>query len=176
MLSEPHAKPLAEFVQSLREQGFGDVPDFDPMDGGIRARVLFLFEKPGPKASASGFISRNNDDKTAENTFNFMIQAGLRREDVCIWNVVPAWNGTTKVSSTELRSGVESLKGLFALLPNLRVVVLVGKKAERALPLLEGFGLVLLNSVHPSPKNYAIARDRWETIPAAWARAKEYLT
>jgi len=55
-------------------------------------------------------------------------------------------------------------------------VLFVGRKAELARPLLDDSGLVLLESVHPSPKNYAIARDKWETIPAAWARAKQYLT
>jgi hypothetical protein len=54
-----------------------EVPEFDPLDGGVEAQVLFLFEKPGPmtaelggsKRSGSGFISRNNDDPTAEATF-----------------------------------------------------------------------------------------------------------
>jgi hypothetical protein len=48
------------------------VPDFDPLDGGVNAQVLFLLEKPGPmaaedgKRAGSGFISRDNDDGTAE--------------------------------------------------------------------------------------------------------------
>jgi len=175
LLFEAHVAPLTEYVQSLRERGWGDVPDFDPLDGGIRAKALFLFEKPGPKASVSGFISRNNDDKTAENTFTFMTQANIPREDVCIWNVVPGWNGTTKVSSDELKRGVDSLGGLFTLLPELRVVMLVGRKAERARQLLDGSGLMLFASFHPSPKNYALARDKWEAIPAAWSRVREFL-
>ena len=57
---------------------------FDPRDGGIRAQALFLFEKPGPKANASGFISRDNDDPTAENIFRFMNQAGIPRKKTCL--------------------------------------------------------------------------------------------
>ena len=40
------------------------IPHFDPLDGGSNAQVLFLMEAPGPKASASGFVSRNNPDET----------------------------------------------------------------------------------------------------------------
>ncbi len=55
---------------ALRERGELEVPDFDPMDAGVEARILFLFEKPGPMTSkhktgkrvGSGFISRDNDD------------------------------------------------------------------------------------------------------------------
>lgn len=49
MLGDPHVKPLTDYVAKLRKRGPGEVPDFDPLDGGVNARVLFLFEKPGPK-------------------------------------------------------------------------------------------------------------------------------
>jgi hypothetical protein len=55
-LVKPHIKPLADFAESLRNAAYGEVPDFDPWDGGTQAKVLFLFEKPGPKAFASGFV------------------------------------------------------------------------------------------------------------------------
>lgn len=58
LLALPHVAPLAFYTSSLRVHG--DVPDFDPLDGGINAEVLFLFEKPGPMASGSGFISRDS--------------------------------------------------------------------------------------------------------------------
>src|SRR5688572_7487738 len=87
MLNLPHVAPLTNFARELRDSKVGAVPDFDPLDGGIQARALFLLEKPGPKAFESGFISRNNDDPTAENTFRFMQEAQISRQDVCIWNV-----------------------------------------------------------------------------------------
>jgi len=91
----------------------GDVPDFDPLDGGINAEVLFLFEKPGPMTSGSGFISRDNDDPTAETTMDFMAKAGLARERTVTWNVIPWWwNGTTKVTPAELRQGTACVRDL----------------------------------------------------------------
>lgn len=176
LLSERHVAPLAEFVQSLRGDRFGHVPDFDPLDGGVGARALFLFEKPGPKAAVSGFISRNNNDSTAEHAFRFMVQAGLSRDKVCLWNVIPGWNDTVNVTSTEVREGIDCLSDLLVLLPGLRAVVMVGRKAERARRLLEGRGYELAFSWHPSPKNYSLAREKWLSIPETWASIKPYLT
>src|ERR1700733_350011 len=83
MLTLPHIAPLTAYAAKLRLRGAVEVPDFDPLDGGVNARVLFLFEKPGPmtadgsafSGSGSGFISRNNDDPTAEATIAFMGKA-----------------------------------------------------------------------------------------------------
>src|SRR5437016_7487658 len=112
MLGEAHIAVLTKYAAQLRERRLGEVPDFDPLDGGVDARVLFLFEKPGRmtaeagKRAGSGFISRNNDDGTAAAMFDFMRQAGIPRKMTVIWNVVPWWNGTRKVTSEELRTGV----------------------------------------------------------------------
>lgn len=169
--------PLTKFVEKLRE-AYPDqeFPDFDPLDGGARAEILFLFEKPGPMTSArgkgSGFISRDNNDPTAKWTSRFMENAGLPRDSTVIWNVVPGWNGDRKITAAELRAGVEAFKGLVPLLPKLRVVVLVGKKAQRARPLIERFGLRILASAHPSQLVRNSRPDAWRAIPAIWAKAK----
>lgn len=103
----PHMVKLTNFAADLREHGLGTVPDFDPLDGGVDAQVLFLLEKPGPMTSeargGSGFISRNNDDPTAEVICQFMARAGVPRKAAVIWNVIPCWNGTRKVTARELR-------------------------------------------------------------------------
>ena len=180
LLNSGHMTCPNEYVDKLsRERADVEVPYFDPLDGGTEARVLFLFEKPGPgtaeSRSGSGFISRNNDDSTAEATFNFMQQAGIPREWTVIWNVVPGWNGTRQVGAAELREGVDSLKDLIVLLPNLCAVVFVGKKAERARPLLEDTGLHLFSSAHPSPIVRARWPDKWHGIPNEWAKVKGVL-
>jgi len=54
MLHLPHIAPLANYVTRLRKRNIGEVPDFDPLDGGIEAWVLFLFEKPGPMTAEVG--------------------------------------------------------------------------------------------------------------------------
>jgi hypothetical protein len=180
LLDQPHAAPLSVFAARLRERGSVEVPDFDPLDGGIDARVLFLFEKPGPmtaekgKRAGSGFISRNNDDPTAEATFKFMIEARIPRRTIVIWNVIPWWNGTRKISVTELKEGVDCVLELISLLPKLRAVVMVGARAAAAKPFLETTGLELFSSDHPGPMVRARWPDRWNAIPASWARVRKF--
>lgn len=180
MLDLPHIKPLAEFAADIRLRHGVEVPEFDPLDGGVGASMLFLFEKPGPMTSdvkigrtGSGFISRDNDDPTAEATHQFMKAAGIPRAETITWNVVPGWNGTRKITADELREGVAEVERLVMLLPRLRVVVLVGKKAGRAAPLLRSSGLLLFESAHPSPLVRASRPDEWASIPSIWAKAAE---
>jgi uracil-DNA glycosylase len=178
MLELAHIARLTAYVRKLRERGLGEVPDFDPLDGGVEARVLFLLEKPGPMTSSSGsrkrvgsgFISRNNDDQTAAATIDFMRSAGIPRELTVTWNLIPWWNGTRSVTKDELREGASCVRELIDLLPCLRAVVMVGDKAARVKPFLATTGLALFASVHPSPLVRAKFRDRWDAIPLEWAK------
>jgi hypothetical protein len=178
LLDLSHMKPLVRYVGELRTRDGVEVPDFDPCDGGVKARVLFLLEKPGPMTSenrirgrsGSGFISRNNDDLTAEATFNFMQAAGIPRELTILWNVVPWWNGTRKVTHTERIEGVNSILQLVELLPKLSTIVLVGKKAATARQLLHETNFNLLESSHPSPLVRARWPERWNAIPQEWSK------
>jgi hypothetical protein len=178
MLTKGHMAKLREFTAALRRERRGEVPDFDPLDGGVYAKVLFLFEKPVPMTGrkgskmGSGFISRNNNDPTAEATFHFMQAAMLPRKMTILWNVIPWWNDTRTVTTKELREGLERLKRLVRLLPRLRTVVLVGAKALRAKPYLESNGLVVVTSDHPSPIVRRRWPKRWRAIPGQWAKAR----
>jgi len=158
-LQAPHIKPLSDFVARLRhEAGEGaSIPDFDPWDAGVDAEVLFLLEAPGAKAVLSGFISRNNPDETAKNFFELTAEAGITRSRSVVWNIVPWYIGTGSrirpASAVDITSGSSSLARLLDLLPLLRVIVLLGRKAEYAekliLPLRPQIRVV--KSPHPSP-------------------------
>lgn len=178
MLSMPHVAPLAAYAERLRSRPGVEVPDFDPLDGGVEAPVLFLLEKPGPMTSASrplrevsGFISRDNDGATAETLRRFMLEAGLPRRDTVIWNVIPWWNGTIAVTATERTAGLQEVQNLLALLPRLHTAVLVGRTAARARPVLDR--LRVLESAHPSPQVRAGNRRMWDAIPGVWRQAAE---
>ncbi|WP_244207667.1 hypothetical protein [Paraburkholderia fungorum] len=69
---------------------------------------------------------------------------------------------------------VDSLKDLLVLLPKVKTVVLVGRKAGRAQKLLEGMNLRIFTSAHPSPKVRSINRPMWDLIPRQWAQAGSY--
>lgn len=179
MLDVPHLRPLLSLVADLRRRPGIEVPDFDPLDGGSGARLLFLFEKPGPMTdpsrpgmrAGSGFVSRNNDDATAEATWHFMAEAGIPRETTVTWNVIPWWNGTVAIGSGELEAGLEATARLIGLLPELRGVVLVGKKAGRAQAFFEKMGLHVAASPHPSPRVRAAYPAMWHRIGATWREA-----
>jgi hypothetical protein len=68
-LEQPHVAPLTAFFRQLRSAMGADylIPHFDPADGGTEASLLYLLEAPGPRAIASGFVSRDNPDETAKN-------------------------------------------------------------------------------------------------------------
>ena len=171
MLKLPHIAPLTEYVHKLRAEGFGDVPYFDPKDGGTKASRLFLLEKPGPMASSSGFISRDNDDPTAENTYNFMKKARIARATTCLWNTIPGWNDTTDFTRAESKRGSACLPRLLALLPNLTVVVLVGTEAKKwAAPHVKAANIPVLTSYHPSRTNQNCNPELWASIPDDWGK------
>src|SRR5260370_42342666 len=50
--------PLSGFVEAIRQRVSNGcaIPYFDPLDGGVTARCLYLLEAPGPQAVASGFV------------------------------------------------------------------------------------------------------------------------
>ena len=133
-------------------------------------------EKPGPKAFASGFISRDNNDQTAENISMFMRRANIPRCKTCLWNIVPGWNRTIKLTSAELSKGADALSELLILLSDVRVVVLVGKRALRAWSRInDRRSLPTIESAHPSPMNYAFAREEWDKISDQWAKVRPFL-
>jgi hypothetical protein len=168
LLREPHIEPLTAYVESLRlERGGGEaVPWFDPTEAGVRARILLLLEAPGPRAvgatdprpaaAGSGFISPDNNDASAETMWRLLGEAGVvRSRDVATWNIVPWYVGDglriRPVSTADLDESAPAIRRLIDLLPDLRVVVLLGKKAARGWKRLGIDSLVVLEGPHPSP-------------------------
>lgn len=167
---EPHVAPLqalAERISASHDAPEG-VPRFDPLDGGINARVLLLQEAPGPRAVGTGFVSFDNPDQTAANARHACESAGLSRRDVVRWNAVPWYignEGRTKIrkaTSADLKRAEPWLAQLLELLPRLEVVVLMGKKAQRHAPAIERIApqLRVVKTSHCSPLalNYSPSR------------------
>ena len=174
-LQDPHILPLERLVQKWRrELREMDVPHFDPDDGGTRAKLLFLFEKPGPMATSkrgSGFISQDNNDPTARAVKSFLAEASIHRSQVVIWNAIPAWDGERRIRAEARRKAPQYLLELLAELPSVRVIVAVGREASKLLQKLDsGFTSVytVVPSLHPSPINRASRYAAWSAIPHVW--------
>lgn len=158
-LAQQHMVSLTRFVERLRVakgQDF-EIPDFDPWDGGVNAEILFPLEAPGARAVKSGFVSRNNPDETAKNFHLLNAQAGIDRRRTITWNAVPWYIGSGSKIRPAARDDViaasDSLIELLGLLPRLRAVVFVGKKALFAKRLVETRcpTLMTFSIPHPSP-------------------------
>ncbi len=159
MLSENHIIPLVQFVSRMREErGVGDdIPHFDPADGGVSSQCLFVLEAPGPKAVKSGFVSRNNPDETARNFFELNASAGIPRKKTITWNIVPWFIGEhgkiRAAKKADIDEGLPYLHQLIELLPQLKTIVLVGRKAQRISSVLrtQYDKINIISCYHPSP-------------------------
>jgi uracil-DNA glycosylase len=175
-----HVARLTAFVSRLRKKNRKRVPYFDPLDGGIGAEVLFLFETPGRQARNSGFVSRNNPDETAKNFLKFNQDARLLRERTISWNIVPWYIGYKRkiraASASDCKKGIQSLFDLLELLPKLRAVVFFGKTAQRgAIPVANLRLYELFEAPHPSPQSVNPSRGNRRKIIRVLGDVKAYL-
>jgi uracil-DNA glycosylase len=185
LLMSPHMRPLTEHVEEIRSaRGRDRVPDFDPTEAGIRARLLVVLEAPGAKATrergGSGFVSPDNDDGTAENMWWLLRQAGVdRTKDVVTWNIVPWYLGSESKIRRAERGDLEAARpyvtDLLHLLANLRVVVLVGRRAADGWRQL-AIDLPTIEVPHPSPQNLNTRPESRRVIRDRLREARERAT
>jgi len=165
----PRVSPINKLVEKLRIETQGHVPWVDPFCGGVDARVLMVLKRPGALgAAATNFLSLGNDDITARNTIDAIQQAGLRYEDLVFWNAIPWYASREEAISTAMRKqGAEMLRRLLPLLPNLRVVLLVGKDASYLRPIVQqANSLYVIECPHTSPLAWNQKHNRHKTIAA----------
>ena len=175
-LNLPHMAPLKKYVEYIRLKRGCAVPYFDPCDGGIEAEVLFLFEAAGPKAIETNFISRNNPDRTANNTLELLKAARIPREKTALWNIIPWKLEDGNKIEDEIEKAKIYLDELLTLLDGLKAIVLVGKAAQQAadhIGQLSNLPLYLSN--HPSPQNIITRPYMWPKILGVFCEVSEYL-
>jgi uracil-DNA glycosylase family 4 len=152
---------LNRFVDGIRnEQNLSnEVPYFDPNNGNENAKFLFVLEAPGPKAVKTGFISFDNPDQTAKNFKEQLEEAGVKRSEIAVWNIVPWYLGNsekTKIraaQSCDVAKCLDYLGQLVSIMQNLECIVLVGGAARKAHVYLSHKTRVrVLSCHHPSPR------------------------
>lgn len=176
-------RPLTAWAEDLSRRRGVFVPLFDPVEAGVRARVLLILEAPGPMTSTegkrpgSGFVSSDNDDRTAMNVWQTRREVGLD-DGFLSWNMVPWYLGPASVKPTqqEVAMGAQELGGLLDLLPELQMVILGGRYAQRGwkrhMEPLKGSAYEVLSTWHPSP--LALNQpERRADFTAAFRRAAE---
>lgn len=177
-IDEPHVQPLSDFVRGLREATGRAVPWFDPLDGGVEARLLVLMEAPSRKGIQNGFVSVDNPTPTGRRMREEFAAAGIRREDRTIWNVVPWYLGdATKArnpTSGERREGSLRLRDLLPLLPSLEVVLTLGAPAREGWRTL-GSDLPHVAAPHPSNTNLCARPWALEEFRSALRETRSWL-
>lgn len=181
LLDQPAFRALEASRREI-EARFGPTPHADPLDGGAAASLLLLLETPGPSQEQPRFVSRDNPTGTARNLRRFTTEAGLARADTLIWNVVP-WHihapgaRNRAPRRAEIAAGLALLPGFLALLPRLRVIVMAGRVAGLARPLLEAGHphRVVLAMPHPSPTYVCTSPEIGRRIAETLRRAAELL-
>ena len=132
-LNESHVQNLTKLVRSIQEENphRENILFVDPDDGGENAKLLIVLQAPGGKALKSEFISRDNGDRAANETNEFLAKSGLKREETILWNVIP-WRSEKSQQEKDAEEGIQYLRCLLRRLHKLEAVVLAGKKAQKA--------------------------------------------
>ena len=178
LIEADHIAPIRALVRRIAAERAAPVPDPDPLDGGVGARLLLLLETPGPAIVRTGFVSRDNATGTAANLFRFLAEAGIARADTVVWNVVPwvihAEGALNRAPQrAELRAAEPYLAPFLDLLPDLAVAVLAGRfagEAQGAITRLRP-GLPVIGVPHPSPTYVCTAPAVPARIRAGFAEA-----
>ncbi len=182
LLDGPHIAPLRALARRIAAERGAPVPDPDPLDGGVGARLLLLLETPGPSIGRTGLVSRDNATGTAANLFRFLGEAGLARADTLIWNAIPwvihapgALNRAPR--RAEAVAATPYLAPLLALLPRLAVVVPAGRFAAQAAAPLADLrpDLPVIPVPHPSPTYVCTAPSVRARILAGLRAAASHL-
>ena len=156
-LQLPHMLALNQFVHDLRRRR-GEVPYFDPLDGGSDARLMILLETPGPKRSDPRFTSRDNQAPSARNLKRLLEEAGIPRGATIIWNAVP-WvlprraGKLGRPTAFDLETATPSFGKLLEILPALDVIVTAGVIATKFLAERKELrrSIKTVSMAHPSP-------------------------
>lgn len=135
---DPHVAPINQLVDDLIAEKDGSwMPYSPPYHGGVEAKILLLYQDPGKMTSTehggSGFLGCENDDPSAQVVAECLDAAGIDQQDVISWNSYP-WFLPEQggVNTSMIEQGLDPLRRLVELLPDLHTVVTGGTKAHES--------------------------------------------
>jgi hypothetical protein len=136
---QPHVVAVNRLVEELRErqppEGRGWVPYVAPIHGGSEARILSVLRDPGPmthETNGSGMLCVENDDDSAALQCELLAKVDLGARDLTPWNTYPWYrhDQTSGLTGQQITQGLDPLRRLMEVLPELRVVLLQGGEAK----------------------------------------------
>ncbi|MCZ7448289.1 uracil-DNA glycosylase [Rhizobium rhizogenes] len=169
---------LNDYREHLHRMCGRDIPNFDPFDGGVCARLLILLETPGPSivGCERRFVSIDNPTGTAKNLRDALLTAGISRRDIIAWNAVPWIRSTRKlIGKAERDDGVKALTALLPILCGVKVAILAGAVAHAAKQVIEQAGIQTILAPHPSPVRINTSPTVRESFHSAFVAAGKVL-
>jgi hypothetical protein len=176
MLNLPHMAPLTRYIGETKQVESTErfIPNFDPCDGGIYAKSLFLLDSPDQATVASGFVSRNNMDYASKNLCVLLKRAGIDRCNTLIWNLTPWMLADNEEPITD--RAFLSLERLIKLLSQLRVVILIGDQVRSSgLKVKRITKTQIIPTRYPFIGTFNMRDDAKEDVLKTFLRAAEIL-
>jgi hypothetical protein len=187
----PRIAPITDLVDALRQQRPCGVPYVAPMYGGVEARLLTVVTSPGRQTRAApggtGFLCIENPDRAAATVKRLMGEADINPRDMTPWNAYPLFTDAPRPTTTELEARVEPWVQLIRLLPDLRVMMLMGgdaqngwRRVRRRYPdLLSETDFKIIRTYSPGPQAFrhpdpAERARRQEDLKTAFHQAAAY--
>jgi hypothetical protein len=140
---EPQVRAINALCDELTAQKPDRLPEYRvpyvaPHYGASTALILALSSNPGPMAGGakgSGMLSRENNDGSAARMGNIYSTVGLSDDHVVPWNAYP-WHvhdtHPNGLPNNLIDEGLQPLKRLLDLHPNIRAIVAHGGDAHRS--------------------------------------------
>ena len=150
-LRDPHVLPLTILIERMRDRCI-KVPHIDPRDGGITAQAIIFLETPGPQAK-NGFVSRDNDDPTAQNFNKVCKCSGIDRKITALWNVVPQCL-SARPTDSQIRDAIPDTAQFIQSFVALKAIVFCGGSAKYAMKRLTLGSLKVFPTYHTGRKAF----------------------
>jgi transcription elongation GreA/GreB family factor/uracil-DNA glycosylase len=133
-IRHPHIAPINHLIDMIAEaENAPGLPYDDPLFGGVNAEMLFILKSPqadaNPSLFGTRFLSLDNDDEGAENMFYAIADNNIDRSRCLAWNICPFPTIANNPSDAEISRAAPYTRQLIAMLPDLKVVVLLGGPA-----------------------------------------------
>ena len=170
----PHVEPINALVDRLTAtKDSVQLPYAAPWHGGIQAPVLCVLNDAGEQARVAEFLCIRTPDRTADRLRHLMTEYEIQPQDVCFWNGYP-WPRETKKNllPEEALEGGQALLEMLALMKDLKVLLLLGRKArdsaDAVLPKLLAAhpDLQIIRSLHPLGAKSTVQRQSQKLL---WA-------
>lgn len=173
----PHVAPINALVDRLAViKDSVPLPYAAPWHGGIEAPVLCVLNDAGEQARVAEFFCIRTPDRTSDRLRHLMTEFQIAPEEISFWNGYP-WPRETKkdLLPEEALEGGTALLEMLALMKNVKLLLLLGRKARDAadavLPeLLSAHAeLRIIRSLHPLGAKSTVHREEQKALWAAVA-------